>query len=212
MNETINVILIGLIVFLLVYLLLSTLVPKDKRGPPSGSGPPPVDWISSPHPSGEYGDAFPTKRLKELWEKLGPPSILDPRTGGLAIWYEKDLNHSYDGKCFSEIMIRDEMIPHGKPRNHVDFIYTWLRLHVPKYLESDVRNLSTSVIYDPLKGSIRARCHSLKANVATLYLAKKISTGEISGEEAKSEYGNQIKKSSSNQEAYDKMMKYLCEE
>nr|QBK86063.1 MAG: hypothetical protein LCMAC101_06580 [Marseillevirus LCMAC101] len=52
----------------------------------------------------------------------------------------------------------------------------------------------------------------MPANVATIYLAKKISTGEISGEEAKSEYGKQIKKAASDPAEYEKMMQYLCGE
>ena len=216
-STTINAIIIGLVVFLVVYLLLSTLDPnKGKELPFSGgenleSELPPVDWISSPHPSGKYGDFSPGGRLPDLFEELGPPSIIDPRSGGLAIWYKRDLNKSPHGRCFEEIMIKDEQIPHGNPANHTDFLYTQYNLCVPEDLVDDVRNLSTSVVYDPLKCWIRARCHSLAANVATLFLAKKIATGEISGEEAKSEYGKQIKKSSSEPAAYNNMLQYLCE-
>ncbi len=224
MNEyTVNAILIGLVVFFVVYLLLTDLAPKNKGLPPGsggGSRPgdnsrseyyPPVDWISSPHHSGKYGDASPGGRLPDLFDEFGPPSIIDPHSGGLAIWYKRDLNHSPSGRCFEEIMIKDEQIPHGNPKNHADFLYTQYHLPVPKDLIDDVRNLSTSVVYDPLKQWVRARCHSSQANVATLFLAKKIATREISGEDAKSEYGNQIKSASSNPEEYEKMIEYLCE-
>jgi hypothetical protein len=213
-SVTINTIIIGLVIFLMVYLLLTALVP-NKGSSPSGTGSrpglPPVDWISTPHSSGKYGDTSPGKRLLDLYEELGPPSILDPRSGGLAIWYKRDLDHSPTGKCFEEIMIRDEQIPHGNPANHTDFLYTQYKLCVPEDLVEDIRSLSTSVVYDPLKCWIRARCHFLGANVATLFLAKKIATREISGKAARSEYGNQIKKAASNPEAYENMLEYLCD-
>jgi len=210
-NSTVTVILIGLIVFLIIYLFSHGNNAKRRPPRPRGESPPPTDWISSPHPSGKYGDATPTKRLKELWDDLGPASMVDARSGGLAIWYKRDLNDSSDGRCFEEIMVRDEYILHGHPKTHADFLYTQYKFCVPEDLVADVRDLSTSITYDPLKCWIRARCDSLAANAATLFLAKKIATREISGEEAKSEYGKQIKKSVSDPTAYEKMLEYLCE-
>ena len=169
-----------------------------------------VKWMSGPHPSGKYGDASPGARLKDVIEEFGSPSIIDPRKGGFAIWLKRDLDKTKYGKCFEEIMIRDEQIPHGNPATHVDFLYAWYYLDVPDDLVPAVRDLSKSVTYDPLKKWVRARCHAQQANVATLLLAKKIATRQMTPAQAKAAYGDYVKTAFASKKNYEKMLQELC--
>ncbi len=172
-----------------------------------------LDWISSPHSSGKYGKASPGERLPDVIKEFGLPSVYDPTSGGVAIWDKETLRSR--GSCFDRIEIRDEQIPHGKPANHVDFLYTWYPLDVPDNKICDIIQFSTSISYDPLKKMIRARCHFMGANIVTIWLAKKMVDDNLSLKQAQEMYGPIIMstvKDSDNYDskAYDRIMKKLC--
>lgn len=144
-------------------------------------GLPAVNWIH------RDGPRNPVVGLRETVQILGPPSVIDPTPGGVAIWDKETLMAR--GSCYERVEIHDEMIPHDKPAPHVDFLYAWYKLDVPHHLQAAVRNLSTSVTYDPLKRLIRARCHFWGAVHATVLLALYIVSGKMSPLESKSSYG-----------------------
>lgn len=135
-----------------------------------------LGWISTPF-DGSHGGFTPAGRFPDVVEEFGNPSMLDKRPGGQAVWSKKDIpNH----KPYDQIILIDEQIPHTKPAPHVDFLYASINFEVPENRIADVLELSESVYYDRLKKQLWARCHFMGANVATLYLAIKIATGEIS--------------------------------
>jgi len=166
-------------------------------------------WISEPHPSGKYGTVNPGERFEDVVKEFGPPSVYDPSPGGVAIWDSETLKAI--GSCFDRIEVRDEMVPHGKPANHVDFLYTWYSLDIPVEQICDVIDLSTSISYDPLKKMIRVRCHFMGANVVTLWLVTQMVDNGWSLERAKKEYGPRIMElSKENSELYNKYITALC--
>lgn len=149
-----------------------------------------VKWINKPYPSGRHGDANPAERLKDLIKEFGEPDYIDKEKDGFAVWDKNTLEKK--GHVWERVEIHDEQIPHGQPAGHVDFLYTWFKLDVPEDKITDVRALSDSITYDPLKKLIRARCHFMEANKATIYLAMLITKGVVSLEQAKKMYGKAI--------------------
>ena len=172
-----------------------------------------IQWINTPHPSGKYGDSNPAARLLDVVKEFGPPDIIDKKSGGFAIWKKSTLQKR--GFCWERIEIHDEQIPHNVPGPHTDFLYMQYKLNVPKDKINDVRGLSDSITYDPLKGVLSARCHFTGATYATLLLAKRIAKGEIKLTDAKKNYGPFIFKTMKEHKTYDphaqnKYIKELC--
>lgn len=146
-----------------------------------------IEWINVGHPSGKYGDFNPASRLKDIIARYGEPDVIDKSKGGFAIWKKNTLEKR--GFCWDRVEIRDEQIPHEKPGPHVDFLYTWYKIYIPDNLVNDVRSLSESITYDPLKKMLRVRCHAISPNIATLVLAKRVANNEMTIDEAKRSYG-----------------------
>ena len=173
-----------------------------------------LEWINQGHPSGKYGSFNPTQRLNDVISKYGIPDVIDKKRGGSAIWKKSTLENK--GACWDRIEIRDEQIPHESPGPHVDFLYYWYKLNVPEELICDITKLSESVTYDTLKKMLRVRCHFSGAIVSTMVLAKRISTKEITLDEAKKAYGLFIFSTMKGHEMYnpdaeESMIKELCE-
>ncbi len=196
----------ALAVLIIVFIALGVLLvllrsSRGRDGRLSRSAKP--DWISS-------GPHNPANRYPDLVKEFGPPSLVDLRAGGVAIWYKKDLQTTPTGRQYDRIEIRDEQIPHG---DHSDFLYTWMRIPLSVEKTDEVRGLSDSVTYDPLTKLVRARCHFMGANVVTLMLAKRIANGEISLNAARLTYKPTIDSLNNNPEAYQthvrELQKYL---
>ncbi len=193
---TINqIFIVLLVVFLIYYFVLHRDLDMEMETIP------PVEWINKPHPSGKYGPTNPAERLSDVITELGPPDLMDPTKGGVAIWKESTLKTR--GKCWKRVEIHDEQIPHMQPAPHTDFLYTWYKIAIPPHRINDVRALSKSVTYDPLKKEIRARCHFMGANKATLLLAMYIVTGKMTLAEAKTHYGPYIMATVEGTKTYD---------
>tara|TARA_Y100000591_G_C21691800_1_gene623532 strand:+ start:35 stop:781 length:747 start_codon:yes stop_codon:yes gene_type:complete len=119
---------------------------------------------------------------KEYYDVLvnmyGNPDVLGHNRGGIAIW-GKSLQGTIDPltnlpNIYEKIEIRDERVKHKCPADHIDFLYSYLKIPItPKQL-NDIVKLSGSVNYDMLKHELFARCGSLEANIATLYMCSHI--------------------------------------
>ena len=150
------------------------------------------------------------KQYKLLTRKYGNPSNKDLSKGGIAIWKKEKLLDT----CFEYIEILDESIAHCVPSPHRDFLYTYVKYEIPDDKVLDVISLSGSVAYDPLKKTLRARCATEEANIATLYLALAIGNSIISLDEVQKNklYGKTIKSTIDSQNVqiyYDKICEYL---
>ena len=140
-----------------------------------------------PHTSQQYGHEKmlvnwkheePTSYYNYLVELYGNSDVLGHTQGGIAIW-----NNSLQGRLdaltglpniYEKIEIRDERVSHKCPAEHIDFVYSYLKIPItPKQL-NDIVKLSGSVNYDMLKHELFARCGSLEANIATLYMCSHI--------------------------------------
>lgn len=118
----------------------------------------------------------PKQALDELVARLGPPSYVVSQPGGVAVWNSENLENT----CFEAVELRDEYISHSKPKKHYDYLYTYVKFEIPQEKVYDILKLSESISYDALKHLLRARCATLEANNATLYLATEIARGRVS--------------------------------
>lgn len=120
----------------------------------------------------------PKEYYKFLVDMFGKPDVLGSGKGGIAIW-NKSLQNREDvltgfPNIYKKIEIKDERVKHACPAEHIDFVYSYLNILItPKQL-SDVMKLSGSINYDMLKHELFARCGSLEANIATLYMCSHI--------------------------------------
>lgn len=130
----------------------------------------------------EHKDAVTYAR--KMIAKYGKPdSISDHHLG----WMKPQFAVSYH-------KIKDEMVPHDFPKDHHDFVYSFMDYHVlPKYLEV-FGHVTGSIGYDGLKQSVWARCGSLGANAVTLDFVKDVCEGNmINAKEVKDEYSKRMK-------------------
>jgi hypothetical protein len=104
-------------------------------------------------------------------KQFGKPIAISNTPGGIAIWNKEQLdikNTKYGKNCYDEVILRDEEIVHHCPTKHDDFIYTSIKVPVKPNQIDMLISISGSIIYDPLKNTVTARCASLEANIATL--------------------------------------------
>lgn len=146
-----------------------------------------TQWIHQGFGYG-YGEMSPGKRLPDLIKEFGFPDYFDPKSGGGAVWKKESLKDT----PYHRIEIRDEQIPHDKPKKHVDFLYSWYGVEVPPQKIGGLHKISKSISYDPLKKMMRARCHDMRPNVVTHWIVKKYAKGDITIDEAVGMYGPMI--------------------
>jgi hypothetical protein len=193
--------IIGLII---EYLIFMVKVPQNKESQDSYYGR--LFWESK---SLTDPDMTPQNRLFEMVKRWGSPSQIDRSSGGSAIWKKGDLKDSK----FVRAEIVDEMIPHSKPAPHFDFFTTWYPLNISLDKEKNLHEISESIGYDPLKKWFYARCHDLRPNVVSTWIAKKYAFGDYSLEEAKKEYGPRIMQLMKDKDGLDGQLfkRYLSE-
>ena len=107
-------------------------------------------------------DNGPVSYYSTIVEKYGKPDVLVNVPRGVCIWY---INK--DGDAHSELWLRDEYVAHSKPKQHYDFFYSYIKVHIPKERLMDILSISGSIGYDGLKHMLYARCGSFEANYAT---------------------------------------------
>ena len=105
----------------------------------------------------------PVQYYPKIVEKYGNPDVLANVPGGVCIWYINNRN----GDAHSELLLRDEFVPHSKPKKHFDFFYSYIKVHIPKERLFEILSISGSIGYDGLKHLLYARCGSFEANYAT---------------------------------------------
>ena len=110
-------------------------------------------------------------------KNLGKPFFAANIPHGMAYWKTKGL--------FSEHLLRDEEVKHCVPGNHYDYFYSSIKFYVPPEMIKRVLSISGSINYDGLKKLLTARCASIGANIATLYLAMALVSGKMSIQDIK---------------------------
>lgn len=149
----------------------------------------------------DEGQFNPTDAYDRESKDMGPPDLVDKSPGGLAIWREDTLKNQ--DIPLIEVVLKDESIAHSEPTPHRDYLYATYELDAPRDRINDIRALSDSVTYDPLKKQVTARCHFMGANYATLYLSALIADNTIGKDVAKNMYGPTIMKTVPGHKTYD---------
>lgn len=109
---------------------------------------------------------------------------------GIAIWYPQANESVIIGgtrvkNVFEEHWLRDELISHDCPKPHQDYFYSCIRVKLHDKRWHNAISISGSIMYDPLKQLLFARCASIEANVATLFTALLINYGIVSEQHVK---------------------------
>ena len=130
----------------------------------------------------KWTNALPIHRVDELVGQYGEPQTIGRDR---VVWTE-------GVAPFSEIMVKDEMVPHMHPKPHVDFFYASVDYPIPASKVQDVLDLTESVFYDSLTERVTARCDAWAPNIVTLHLAKRIAEGSISPHIAERMYSPMI--------------------
>lgn len=113
----------------------------------------------------------PKKYYEKCVKMYGKPTALANKRHGFAFWKTRGL--------FDEHLLRDEYVSHCVPRNHHDYFYSSVKFFIPKERVFDVLKISGSINYDGLKKLLTARCASIEANIATLYLGMMVGAGKM---------------------------------
>lgn len=130
----------------------------------------------------------PKKFYKKALKLLGKPTFKANVPHGMAYWKKKR-------GLFDEHLLKDEEIAHCVPATHIDFFYSSIKCYVPPEKRLAVLSISGSINYDGLTKLLTARCASIEANIATLYLGMCVANGIMSIKKVKSEglYGKYIR-------------------
>lgn len=117
----------------------------------------------------------PSEELSRVISEFGTPGILDTSPGGMGRWSGDLLR----GTPFTEIVLKDEAIPHCCPAPHLDYLYGSVCVDIPSDVQSAMLDVSKSVWYDRLTHTLTARCHFMGAVVATLLLVTRMALGVV---------------------------------
>lgn len=110
---------------------------------------------------------------------LGKPTFIANVRSGMVYWKKKG------NSLFAEHRLVDQAVYHCVPGPHYDFFYSSVKFFVPPKKRLDVLRISGSLTYDGLTKLLTARCASLAANIATLYLAMSVGSSEMKITEVK---------------------------
>ena len=136
-----------------------------------------------------------------LIEKYGEPKV---KGGKMLLWEDLELideeTYEYKVKKVDKVYIIDESIAHSFPAEHIDYVYSVLK--VPQIQAKDGKStinpdlvgkfagVTGSIIVDGLKGEVTARCGDTVANDVTLNFVLDSINGKV--EPSKEEYGKRI--------------------
>ena len=131
----------------------------------------------------------PKKFFKKATKLFGKPTFLANTPYGMAYWKIKG------NTLFDEHYIKDQEIAHCVPAKHHDYFYSSVKCYVPPSKRLSTLSISGSINYDGLTKLLTARCASLEANIATLYLGMCVANGKKSIKTVKKDglYGKYIR-------------------
>jgi len=136
-----------------------------------------------------------------LIEKYGEPKVKGKK---MLLWEDLELideeTYEYKVKKIDKVYIIDESIPHSFPADHIDYVYSTLKIPqiqakdgvstIDPDLVGKFAGVTGSIIIDGLKGEATARCGDLVANDVTLNFVLDSINGKV--EPSKDEYGKRI--------------------
>lgn len=94
---------------------------------------------------------------------------------------------------FDTTWVLDEQIKHTHPIDHIDFVYSTLKIPGIKPEHVCIISQATgSIFIDMLKQEATARCHYLVKNAVSLGFVQDVVDGKITKEQSRDEYGKRI--------------------
>ena len=146
----------------------------------------------------------PKKFYPKAVKLFGKPDYIVNKPNGIAYWKTKG------NSLFDEHYIKDQEISHCVPAKHHDYFYSSIKCYVPPNKRLNVLSISGSINYDGLTKLLTARCASLEANIATLYLGMCVANGIKKIKDVKKQdlYGKYIR---GEIETYDKLKKEMMD-
>lgn len=135
-----------------------------------------------------WGNPKPSARLADVIAEFGTPNIIDTSPGGMARWGSNLLS----GTPYTEILIKDEEIPHCCPMPHDDYLYASVCVDLAPQVQAAMLAITKSVWYDRLTHTLTVRCHMMGPNVATLLLVTRMQLGSVPLASAPGLYGGLI--------------------
>lgn len=144
----------------------------------------------------------PKKFYPKAIKLFGKPTFIANVPNGMAYWKKSG------NSLFNEHYIKDQEISHCVPARHYDYFYSSIKCYVPPNLRLDVLSISGSINYDGLTKLLTARCASLEANIATLYLGMCVANKHMSIKKVKKDglYGKYIR---GEMKSYDQLKKQM---
>ena len=94
---------------------------------------------------------------------------------------------------FDTTWVLDERIKHTHPMDHIDFVYSTLKIPgiKPEHV-CIIAQATGSIFIDMLKEEATARCHYLVKNAVSLGFVQDVVEGKITMEDSREEYGRRI--------------------
>ena len=136
-----------------------------------------------------------------LIDKYGEPKVKGEK---MLLWEDVTLideeKYEYKVKKIDKLYVLDEHIEHSFPADHIDYVYSTLK--IPQIQAKDGKStidsdlvgkfagVTGSIIVDGLKGEVTARCGDTVANDVTLNFVLDAINGKV--EATKEEYGKRI--------------------
>ena len=94
---------------------------------------------------------------------------------------------------FDKTWVLDERIKHDHPMDHIDFVYSTLKIPgiKPEHV-CIIAQATGSIFIDMLKEEATARCHYLVKNAVSLGFVQDVVAGKINMDNSREEYGRRI--------------------
>jgi hypothetical protein len=109
-----------------------------------------------------------------------PPNALNENPGGIAMWNSPVLSTQIGSFLFSSIRVVDSDIPELLPYPHFGTTTVSIFLSLEDNHISNVMKVSQSLKYDKQMKILSARSKSLQMSLAILFVATRISRGDVS--------------------------------
>lgn len=122
------------------------------------------------------------KAIKHMTDTYGAPATVG---AGMAIWGETG--------PWKRTVVYNKEVPHHFPMEHPDVMQQWINYQAPVDKYDDLAEYDGSVVMERTTGEMSARCDKEPANFLAINLAHEVATGKRTVEDARMEYGKQVK-------------------
>ena len=117
----------------------------------------------------KYYFQLPYQKYYQLVDELGPPSLINPNKGGIAIWQSSTLKKA-GYPTIQRIDLVDEQCFNSFPCPHIGFLYTHVKIIIPMSKISNILSLCGDIMFDPIKNILVVRGMTLNYNLALIAL------------------------------------------